>query len=153
MKVIQFYKSEKQLIQKAVKQHRGAQRHLYEKFSPKMLAVCRMYIKDVHHAEEVMLSGFLKVFTHIRTFTFKGSFEGWIRKIMVREAINFLRKQKPLFLTDDITPYADHTWNTINTEIEVEQIQDIIDALPNGCLLYTSPSPRDRQKSRMPSSA
>lgn len=132
MKVIQFYKSEKQLIQKAAKQHRDAQRRLYEKYAPLMLSVCRRYIKDLQHAEEVMLSGFLKVFTHLNTFAFEGSFEGWVRKIMVREAINFLKKQKPLFLTDDITQYVDHAWNTIDSEMEVEEIQDIIDSLPNG---------------------
>lgn len=97
-----------------------------------MLSVCRRYIKDEQHAEEVMLSGFLKVFVNLKKFAFEGSFEGWIRKIMVREAINFLRKQKPLFLTNDIASCADYATSTIDTEMEVEQIQELIDSLPNG---------------------
>lgn len=57
-------------------------------YAPKMLSVCRYYIKDSESAEEIMLDGFFKVFTNLDQFQFKGSFEGWVRKIMVREAID-----------------------------------------------------------------
>ncbi len=67
---------------------------LYEKHSGKMLSICRQYVKDLQHAEEVMLNGFLKVFTHLEDFRNEGSFEGWMRKIMIREAISFLRTDK-----------------------------------------------------------
>ena len=62
-----------------------------------MLAVCRGYITDVHQAEEVMMNGFLKVFSSMNAFENKGSFEGWVRKIMVKEAISFLRVSKNAF--------------------------------------------------------
>ena len=97
MKVIQFYKNETQLIKKAAKQHRDAQQQLYVQYAPKMLSVCRRYIKDVHFAEEAMLSGFLKVFLNLNTFKFEGSFEGWVRRIMVNESISFIRKEKKTF--------------------------------------------------------
>ncbi|MBW1294302.1 RNA polymerase sigma factor [Aquimarina litoralis] len=132
MKVIQFYKSETQLIKKAVKGHRDAQRYIYEKHAPKMLSVCRQYIKDIHHAEEVMSTGFLKVFTNLKQFNFGGSFEGWIRRIMINESISFLRKQKQLVFTEDISIYTEESWNNINIELGVEQIQELIDSLPEG---------------------
>ncbi|AXT60969.1 RNA polymerase sigma factor [Aquimarina sp. AD10] len=132
MKVIQFYKSETQLIKKAAKQHREAQQQLYTTYAPKMLGVCRRYIKDVHFAEEVMLSGFLKVFTNLKNFKFEGSFEGWVRRIMVNESISFLRKEKQIFFTEDISGYQEASWNNINTELEVDQIQMLIDSLPEG---------------------
>ncbi|KAA1244850.1 RNA polymerase sigma factor [Aquimarina sp. RZ0] len=132
MKVIQFYKNETQLIHKARKGRRDAQHQLYEKYAPKMLGVCRRYITDIQYAEEVMLSGFLKVFTNLNMFKFQGSFEGWIRKIMVNESISFLRKQKLILFTEDISKYKEESWNNINEELEVEQIQELIDSLPEG---------------------
>lgn len=132
MKVIQIYKNEPKLIKRAQKNNRGAQHVLYELHAPKMLSVCRFYIKDVQQAEEAMLNGFFKVFTNIKTFKGEGSFEGWIRRIMVREAISFLRQKKQIaFATDDLEVDQAYT-NNIQTEIEVEHIQKIIDALPEG---------------------
>lgn len=132
MKVIQLYKDESKLIKRAIKNNREAQHILYELHAPKMLSVCRYYIKDVQHAEEVMLNGFFKVFSNLKSFKGEGSFEGWIRRIMVREAISFLRKQKKVeFSVEEVETHNDYT-NNIQTEIEVDQIQQLIDALPEG---------------------
>ncbi|MCT4628921.1 RNA polymerase sigma factor [Winogradskyella sp.] len=137
MKVIQLHNSDKsrneiKLIQRAAKNNREAQHVLYELYAPKMLSVCRYYIKDVYKAEEVMLNGFFKVFKYINTFKNKGSFEGWVRRIMVREAISFLRQQKHIeFATED--DYLEHDYtNNIKTNIEVAEIQQLIDSLPEG---------------------
>lgn len=132
MKVIQLHKNETKLIQKAAKNNREAQHVLYELHAPKMLSICRYYIKDVQKAEEVMLNGFFKVFKHIKTFKSEGSFEGWIRRIMVREAISFLRQQKHIeFTAEDEILEQDYT-NNIKTNIEVAEIQQLIDSLPEG---------------------
>ena len=93
MKVIQLHNNEKELIKKAVKSNREAQHLLFEWHAPKMLSVCRYYIKDIHRAEEAMLNGFFKVFDKLYTFNGQGSFEGWIRRIMVRESKSYLRQQ------------------------------------------------------------
>ena len=132
MKVIQLHKNETQLIQRAAKQNREAQHVLYELHAPKMLSVCRYYIKDVHQAEEAMLNGFFKVFKYLKTFKNQGSFEGWVRRIMVREAISFLREKKAIeFATED--EYIEHDYsNNIKTNIEVAEIQQLIDSLPEG---------------------
>lgn len=132
MKVIQFYKNELKLIKRAQKNNREAQHALYKMHAPKMLSICRYYIKDLQHAEEAMLNGFLKVFTNINKFKNEGSFEGWIRRIITREAISFLRQKKQIeFVTDAIEVAHDYT-NNIESEIEVEDIQKMIDALPDG---------------------
>ena len=132
MKVIQFYKNETQLIKRAIKQHRDAQQQLYTTYAPKMLSACRRYIRDIHFAEEVMLSGFLKVFMNLEKFKFEGSFEGWIRRIMVNESISFLRKEKQIFFTEEVLGYHEESWNNINSDLEVEQIQVLLDSLPEG---------------------
>ncbi|MFD0989139.1 RNA polymerase sigma factor [Mariniflexile jejuense] len=132
LKVIQLHKNESALIKSAIKNNREAQHVLYELHAPKMLSVCRYYIKDLQHAEEAMLNGFFKVFSNLSNFRNEGSFEGWIRRIMVRESISFLRQQKNIeFSVEDVDFKNDFT-NNIETTIEVEQLQYIIDALPEG---------------------
>ncbi|MCB0445625.1 MAG: RNA polymerase sigma factor [Gelidibacter sp.] len=132
MKVIQLHNSNTKLIDKAAKNNREAQHILYEVHAPKMLSVCRYYVKDVQKAEEVLLNGFFKAFTNLKRFKNEGSFEGWLRKIMVREAISFLRQQKQIeFSVDDVQTHHTYT-NNIDTEIELNEIQQLIDQLPEG---------------------
>ena len=131
MKVIPLFKNESQLIKRAAKQNRDAQRELYELHSGKMLSVCRQYIKDIHHAEEVMLNGFFKVFTHLKDFEAKGSFEGWVRKIMVRESISFLRTYKKFEFRNEAIKEVEVS-QEMESELEVAHLQKLIDDLPEG---------------------
>jgi len=132
LKVIQLYKNENTLLDKAIKNDREAQHVLFEMHAPKMLSVCRYYIKDIQNAEEVMLNGFFKMFSNLKNFKGEGSFEGWIRKIMVRESISFLRQQKHVEFPVETIHYEKDYTNNINTNIEVEEIQQLIDELPEG---------------------
>lgn len=132
LKVVQLYHNNTELIQKAAKNIREAQHTLYEVHAPKMLSVCRYYVKDVQKAEEVMLNGFFKAFNNLNSFKNEGSFEGWLRKIMVRESISFLRQQKQIeFSIEDIENSNDYS-NAMETELEVNDIQQLIDELPEG---------------------
>ncbi len=94
MKVIPLNQNEREIIQMAVEHNRHAQQQLYGQFSPKMLSVCRQYIKDLQQAEDVMITAFMKVFTNLKNFEHKGSFEGWIRRIIINECISCIRVQK-----------------------------------------------------------
>ena len=132
LKVIQLYKNEKALIKKAMRNNREAQKMLFEMYTPKMLSVCRYYIKDLQHAEEVMLNGFLKVYSNLNNFKNEGSFEGWIRRIMINESISFLRKQKKVeLIVEDIETQYDYS-DEVEIEIDAEDIQRLIDKLPDG---------------------
>lgn len=132
LKVIQLHKNESALIKRAIKNNREAQHVLYELHAPKMLSVCRYYIKDIQDAEEAMLNGFFKVFSNLSTYRSEGSFEGWIRRIMVRESISFLRQKKPVEFPVEALEFKNNYNDSINVDIEVEQIQQLIDALPEG---------------------
>jgi len=132
LKVIPFYNNEKQLLKKAVKGNRGAQKAIYEKFSPKMLSVCRQYIKDSHFAEDVMVNGFVKVFKSLETFENRGSFEGWIRKIMIRESISYLRKQQFVVFDDEIVEKKERFEDSSESLLDAEEAQALIDVLPEG---------------------
>ena len=132
LKVIQLYQNENKLINQAVKNDREAQHVLFKLHAPKMLSVCRYYINDVQFAEDVLLNGFFKVFSNLKSFKKEGSFEGWIRKIMIRESISFIRQQKNIeFSLEDVDIQKDYSVD-INTELEVEEIQQLIDELPEG---------------------
>jgi len=133
VKIVSLHKNYSKLIAKAGKGDRRAQHDLYELFAPKMLSVCRQYLKNTEQAEDVMLTGFMKVFKYLHTYTAQGSFEGWIRRIMVNESISQLRKEKKLGFTaeTEIENSLDHV-AYIETALEVEEIQKMIDALPDG---------------------
>lgn len=131
MKIISLHNKESQLIRKAIKQDREAQQLIFEMHSPKMLSVCRQYVKDLHHAEDLMLTGFLKVFTKLERFEKNGSFEAWIHRIMVNTCISHLRKNNPIDLVDDDTFFEDHTTENLETTGEKE-LQKLIDTLPTG---------------------
>lgn len=131
MKVVALHQNLEPLIRSAIKQNRKAQHSLYEMYAPKMLSVCRYYISDVHNAEEVMLDGFFKVFTNLHKFEFNGSFEGWIRKTMVRQAIDFLRSQKVIVFIEEVN----HTPEKQGSHMDLFQddyLQNLIDQLPEG---------------------
>ncbi len=78
-----------------------------------------------------MLNGFLKVFTNLKQFKSEGSFEGWIRRIMIRESISFLRQDKQLFFTEDTHPYTEIEDST-SQQYDVAYLQKMIDNLPDG---------------------
>lgn len=133
MKIIPLYKSsESKLIKKSVRGDRKSQQELFDQFSPKMLSVCRMYIHDLQFAEDIMIKGFFKVFNKLDTFQFNGSFEGWMRRIMVNESINFLRAKKELEFSDQMESDYNLVSDYQEGDYESKYIQDIIDDLPPG---------------------
>ena len=98
-----------------------------------MLSLCLRYVKDESSAEDVMVSAFVKVFSRIDQYKGEGSFEGWLRKIMVNEALGFIRKYKNLYLEVDI----DHANYEVDLEkleshMEVEELLQLIYQLPTG---------------------
>ncbi len=71
-----------------------AQRELYNRYSPKMLAVCYRFAHNREDAEDMLQEGFVKVFLQMYSFENRGAFEGWIRRIVVHTCINILKKNK-----------------------------------------------------------
>ena len=131
LKVIALHQEEREIIKLAVENNRQAQQKIYSKYSPKMLGICRQYIKDLQQAEDIMITAFMKVFTNLDSFEYKGSFEGWIRRIMVNECISFIRVQKKVsFLEDEY--YVEDSFNNIESHFSVNDIQSLIDSLPDG---------------------
>lgn len=132
MKIIPIKYSEEKLIEQVKQQNRLAQKQLYDRFSPTLLSTCRQYIKDIHEAEDVMLMGFMKIFQNINQYKSAGSFEGWMRRIMIYESIDFIRQKKQITFSEDIS-YKEECHFENDSWYEVEAIQKLIDDLPEGC--------------------
>lgn len=84
----------KEIIKGCTLGNRKDQERLFKHFYGKMLGVCMRYTKDKDSAQEVVQEGFIKIFDKLGEFDFKGSFEGWIRRIMVNASIDATRKLK-----------------------------------------------------------
>lgn len=83
-----------ELIAGCLRQDRTCQEALYKRFHGKMLGVTMRYARDRDEARDMLQEGFIKVFTSISNFSGKGSFEGWVRRIVVNTSIDHLRKNK-----------------------------------------------------------
>lgn len=125
--------TEEKLIEQLVQQDRSAQKHLYERYSPLMFSVCRRYLRSREDAEEALVSGFYKVFSQIGSYSGMGSFEGWIRRIMVNEALMKLRKSQPLiFPGDSFVPVDTEDSFNIEADISAREIMALLEELPPG---------------------
>ncbi len=92
----------KKIIEGCLRNDRRSQEELFKLFYGKMLPVCMRYMPDRDTAQEVLQEGFIKVFEKLGAFDFKGSFEGWIRRIIANTAIDAIRKSKrDPYLTDN----------------------------------------------------
>lgn len=86
------------LIDGCLREDRRAQQRVYELFYGKMMAVCMRYTKNADQAKDILQDGFIKVFKSVDKFNRAGSFEGWIRRIMVNTAIDHFRRTKNSYL-------------------------------------------------------
>ena len=88
--------NEQQLIEGCRKGDRRAQKELYDTYSRKMMGVCLRYVDDRETARDLLQDGFVKVFTGLDSYAGSGSFEGWMRRIFVNCALEYLRRNDVL---------------------------------------------------------
>nr|WP_213019513.1 sigma-70 family RNA polymerase sigma factor [Hymenobacter sp. BT559] len=127
--------TEPDLIAACLRGEPRAQRQLYNQFAGLMLTVCRRYLKRPEDAEEALLLGFAKVFQALPTFRQEGSFEGWIRRIMVNQALMELRRREPLHLSFEDFAQPENlaaTPATADTQLQADELLALLQALPPG---------------------
>ena len=127
-----LYYTEAELIKGCQKGSSLHQQALYQQYYRKMFGVCLRYTDKQEDAEDVLQEAFIKVFKHIKGFRGKGSFEGWIRRIMVHTAIEHYRKRSRYFMVDidhahEVELSADQL-----SEMHREEILELIQTLPTG---------------------
>lgn len=125
--------TEAEIIKGCLKGERKAQQHLYEMYCGKFLALCMRYVKDREMAEDVMIEGFMKIFQKLSQFEEKGSFEGWMKKIMIRQSLIALRQRKNLLMEVNLENQKDfHVQYYESTEMEAAELMGMIQDLPIG---------------------
>ncbi|HPE40255.1 MAG TPA: RNA polymerase sigma factor [Bacteroidales bacterium] len=95
-------KIDKELLEGCLKNDRLSQRKLYEKYASKMLLVCMRYAKTKEDAEDILIEGFVKVFSALEKFKMESSLETWIHSIMVNASISYFRKNNKHYMVDSI---------------------------------------------------
>ena len=112
---------------------RKSQESLYKTLASRMMGICMRYAKDTFEAEDVLQMGFVKVFQKIAEFRGEGSFEGWIRRIMVNTAIESYRKNLRNLNLVDIDEVYDQAQNTFDMSgLELKDLLKLVQQLPNG---------------------
>ena len=125
---------ETQLINGCRKGDRLAQKELYERYSRKMMGVCLRYVNDRETARDLLQDGFVKVFTSMDSYSGIGSFEGWMRKIFVNCALEYLRKSDVLRESTDL----DNTAELIQPDasaisnMSAAELMQLVQELPAG---------------------
>lgn len=108
------------------------QRMLYQQFAVSMYYVCLRYVKNVADAEDVLQEAFIKIFKNLDKYKEKGSFEGWVRKIITRTALSYLRDNKKYsFHTEPDYSYEDKATNILD-KLGEKEIIGIVMKLPPG---------------------
>ena len=112
--------TEKDLVEGCIADKRQYQETLYKEYADKMFTVSLTYTDDEDEACDILQEGFIKVFRNLHKFNFEGSFEGWIRKIIVNTALEHYRKR--VREEENLSVYETHI------EPQIEGILDTINA-------------------------
>ncbi|MEJ7739416.1 MAG: sigma-70 family RNA polymerase sigma factor [Chitinophagaceae bacterium] len=126
--------TEEAILQGCIENNAAAQKELYNRYSPKMMAVCYRFGHNREDAEDMLQEGFIKVYSQIHTFRNQGAFEGWVRRIIVHTCINNLKKNKKFNESVDI---ANATTlmvreETVPSIVQAKQVVECIRLLPMG---------------------
>lgn len=120
-----------ELIQGCIRNERSAQEKLYHLFYARMMGVVRRYIDHQEQAEEVVNNGFLRAFQKIEQYTFQGSFEGWLRKIVFHAVSDYVKQnvrynEKILLVEKDQYVHKDHA-----DKLYYQQLLQLVQSLPD----------------------
>jgi RNA polymerase sigma factor (sigma-70 family) len=124
---------EEELIKGCLRRERAAQQQLYDMYSSRMYAICYRYVRHAMEAEDILVTAFTKIFDRIDQFKAEGSFEGWIRRIIVNEALTYLRRSRTMYLETDLEQ-ADREpdYDKLSDHLEAEDLLKMIKELPAG---------------------
>jgi RNA polymerase sigma-70 factor (ECF subfamily) len=127
------FTTESDIIKGCLKGERKAQQHLYEVYSKKFLAICLRYVKDKDLAEDVMIEGFMKIYEKLPQFEAKGSFEGWMKRIIVTQSLLTLRNNRNLSMEVNIESQLEVSSAAYEiNHLEAAELLELVHELPVG---------------------
>lgn len=122
------------LINKCISGDRQAQESLYKYYAPKLKGICMRYARSLFEGEDIFQEAFIKVFNNLSSFNYKGSFDGWVRRIVINCAIDHYKKNlvfKNQFPYEDVNE-SEIDFVEIADQLSVEELYEIINKLPEG---------------------
>ena len=128
----------RKLINGCIKGKPKYQKILHQTFYSKMLAVCMRYAKNTAEAEDMLHEGFIKLYQILHKYNYQGSFEGWVRRIIINNSLDVLRKKKNFiinvnqdneYLIDNYSPKNADTENLEQSQLKAEGIIKAIQQL------------------------
>lgn len=126
--------NEEILVKKCIEGDNRAQKKLFDLFAPKLFGVCLRYMKDHNLAQDTLQDGFVKIFKKLSDYNGKGSFEGWMRRIVVNTCLDQLRKDQKLKMNTSIDDVSflvkDNHW--IEEELTAKDLLKLVESLPDG---------------------
>jgi len=84
--------SESEIVEGCRHYNKSAQKALYDKYASSLRILCMRYAKNLTEAEDILQEAFIKIFSKVKQYSGKGSFEGWLKRIVVNTAISYFRK-------------------------------------------------------------
>jgi len=91
------------LIGDCIAHSRSAQKKLYDLYAPEVYGIIKKYVYNNDSvAKEILNDSFFKIFRDLGQYSFQGAFEGWIRRIVVNEALTYLRRNRSMYLETDL---------------------------------------------------
>lgn len=131
---LQIYSAkETEWIEGCKRQDSRAQESLYAQYSGKMYALCCRYVPSKMEAEDVLVVAFTKVFERIDQFKAEGSFEGWLRRIVVNESLTYLRRNKNMYLETEIEAVDKNPdFGQLENHLEADDLLRMVGELPTG---------------------
>jgi RNA polymerase sigma factor (sigma-70 family) len=125
--------SDEELVEGCLRNDKASQDYLYKKFSSKMFGLCIRYSNTREEAEDVLQEGFIKVFNKIDRFKHEGSFEGWIRRIMINTALKSKDKRKLKYENAGLDNVREPKFDSqVLGELNRKELMRIINSLPEG---------------------
>jgi len=121
------------IINGCLKGNRRDQELLYRRHAPKLYAVCLQYSGNDEEARDILQEGFIKIFENLNHYKYEGSFEGWMRRIIVNTALEKFRSRHNLYRVDDIDqiPELDAEPDSEDySGLDAEDLMEIIRELP-----------------------
>lgn len=117
------------LILRCAKNDRDAQKEIYQLFAGKLFSICLKYSKNKQEAQDNFQDGFIAIFNKIGTFNFKGSFEGWLKRVMINTILQKYRKKSVLNIVTEEIP-DEVVVEVDDDDISLDILLDLIKELP-----------------------
>jgi len=127
-------KDEREIIDGCLKNNRKAQKALYQAYASKFLGICLRYAKERQEAEDVLQEGFIKIFNRIGQYSGSGSFEGWLKRIIINTAITNYRQNLKRYnqVPVDNLPENETEVKAEDFEYTYQELLKVVQTLPNG---------------------